>query len=225
VTAEELRRYLKDIEIANGLGNRFLFVCVRRQKLLPSGGNLDSELVADLAELTRDRLDSVRCVGRMRRTSEADALWKDLYQALNEHDDYGLVGSITARDAAHVLRLSVLYAAMDASSVIEGPHLQAAWTLWSYCERSARWIFQEQTGDDVADRLLDAVRAAHASGGAGLDGTQQFNLFSRHVSHARLAEARQSLETRGLVETVYQETGGRPKLVTFLRANKANKAN
>ena len=40
ITAEELRRYLDRTEAGNGFANRFLFVCVRRSKMLPEGGSL-----------------------------------------------------------------------------------------------------------------------------------------------------------------------------------------
>ena len=38
ITRDELRRYLDATERANGFGNRFLWVCVRRSKELPDGG-------------------------------------------------------------------------------------------------------------------------------------------------------------------------------------------
>jgi len=38
VTADELRRNLAETETSNGFGNRFLWCCVRRSKLLPEGG-------------------------------------------------------------------------------------------------------------------------------------------------------------------------------------------
>ena len=39
ITDTELRRYASAIEIANGLLNRFLLLCVRRVRLLPEGGD------------------------------------------------------------------------------------------------------------------------------------------------------------------------------------------
>ena len=41
ITKTELMRYLTATEMANGLGNRFFWVCVKRSKLLPFGGELD----------------------------------------------------------------------------------------------------------------------------------------------------------------------------------------
>jgi hypothetical protein len=49
ITAAELTRYLDRTEVANGLGNRFLWVCSRRSKVLPEGGGE----VAGRADLVR----------------------------------------------------------------------------------------------------------------------------------------------------------------------------
>ena len=49
----------------------------------------------------------------------------------------GLAGAVTARPEAQALRLSVVYAALDGSSTIKVPHLEAALAVWNYCEASA----------------------------------------------------------------------------------------
>jgi hypothetical protein len=43
ITVERLRRELTRTDAANGFGNRFLWICVRRSKLLPEGGDLAPE--------------------------------------------------------------------------------------------------------------------------------------------------------------------------------------
>jgi len=40
VTLDELRRHLDRTEIANGFANRFIWVCVKRSKILPEGGKI-----------------------------------------------------------------------------------------------------------------------------------------------------------------------------------------
>jgi len=120
-----------------------------------------------------------------------------------------------------VLRLSVAYAGLDGRNVIGVEHLRAAWGLWRYCEASAAYIFGDAIGDAVADRLLAALREAHP---AGLDGSQQYALFGRHVTRTQLDAARTLLEERGLAETMAEPTRGRPRLVTFAIANEANQA-
>ena len=51
ITSDELRRYLDRTEVANGLGNRFLWACVRRSKVLPEGGEMHK---VDVGPLVRE---------------------------------------------------------------------------------------------------------------------------------------------------------------------------
>ena len=62
VTKDELLKYLTDTEAGNGFANRFLWVAVRRSKLLPDGGRLHT---VDFAPLIR-RLTTLS-VSRVRR--------------------------------------------------------------------------------------------------------------------------------------------------------------
>src|SRR5205814_1462356 len=121
VTAEELRRSLRAVEIANGLANRFLFGLVRRSKRLPNGGTLDGDQLAPMAAAVGRALARGRALSRLRRSTEADQHWARLYDSFDDDVD-GVLGSLTARAEAHVLRLSVAYAALDGSSVITVEH-------------------------------------------------------------------------------------------------------
>jgi hypothetical protein len=218
VVREELRRYLVDSEVAGGFANRFAFALVRRARRLPSGGQLDDELVAHLGDRLRHALTQARRLGRLHRTPDADALWVTMYEALTA-DEYGLVGAVLARAEAQVLRLSVLFAALDGSRTIEVAHLGAAYELWRYCDASARLIWGDRIGDPIADRLYDALASSHE-----LDGAAQSAVFGRHVAADRLASARDSLVERGIADVVEEPTGGRPRVVLRL-ANEAKQAN
>ena len=48
---------------------------------------------------------------------------------------------------SQVLRLSVLYAAVDGVDAIRLPHLKADLGVWEYVEASALYIFGNATGD------------------------------------------------------------------------------
>ena len=148
------------------------------------------------------------------RTPEAVELWADLYGRMAEDGPPGIVDFITSRREAQTLRLSVAYAIADGAPHIDVPHLEAAWALWSYCDASAHYLFGDNLGDEIADRLLEAIRTA---GAEGLDGTQQSALFGRHVASARLDEARALLQRCHLAETTTEATGGRPRIRTVAR--------
>jgi hypothetical protein len=161
ITRDELRRLLTENESANGFGNRFLWAAVRRSKCLPEGGNIDSENLNDLVVRLHDAIECARNAGEVTRSEGARELWRIVYPELSKGKP-GLLGAITARAEAQVMRLSAIYALLDCSTKVEVEHHRAALALWNYCERSARWIFATFTGDTRADRILLALRLFRA---------------------------------------------------------------
>jgi hypothetical protein len=220
ITLEELRRRLVETETANGFANRILFGCVRRTRLLPSGGHPDPDEVAQLAHRLRAAVLTARTVGLVRRSDLAEKRWGEMYAEMADGPG-GLLGAVTSRAEAQTLRLSVAYALLAGSRTVDEAHLEAAYAVWRYCEASARHIFGDALGDDVADRLLEGIRSA---GRDGLDVSAQRDLFSRHVDTARLRLARAELVRRGLADERTEQTGGRPRLVLYPVAPKAFQA-
>ena len=163
ITRGELRRLLTETESANGFANRFLWLAVRRSKCLPEGGKIEDESVNDLVMSLRKAIEFAKATGEVTRSEAARELWAKVYPKLSEGKP-GLMGAITARAEAQVLRLSVIYALLDCSTTVCPEHLQAALALWSYCERSAHWIFVTATGDPNADKILAALRSAGDKG-------------------------------------------------------------
>jgi hypothetical protein len=215
ITRDELRRLLTETESANGFGNRFLWVAVRRSKCLPEGGNIASENLNDLVTRLRDAIEFARYAGEVTRSEDARTLWRAVYPSLSEGKP-GLLGAITARAEAQVLRLSGIYALLDCSTSIKPEHHHAALELWYYCERSARWIFSTSTGDPRADRILFALRMA---GDTGMTRKQILDdVFQRNVSGNVLAGALESLHRSGLAACRKETTGGKPRELWF--ANK-----
>jgi hypothetical protein len=206
VTADELKSKLAEVDVSNGFANRHLFSAVERSKLLPSGGNLTEETVYALGSEIRDVLSEARKVGVMERSSGAEVLWEELYRDMADDSPPGAVGKLISRDAAQVLRLSVVYALTDASATISERHLEAAWSTWQHCRRSVESIFGQQSGDPVADRLLMRLRTV---GEEGMSAAQQHQLFGRHVTADRLMAARNLLVDLGFAAIKQVSTRGR----------------
>jgi hypothetical protein len=206
ITKDELRRLLTETESANGFGNRFLWLAVRRSKCLPEGGNIDSEDLNDLVMRLDEAIEFGRYAGEVKRSEAARELWRIVYPSLSEGKP-GLLGAITARAEAQVMRLSAIYALLDSSITIEVDHHRAALALWNYCERSAEWIFATATGDSHADRILIALRAV---GRQGLTRTDiSHGIFQRHIREGALDSALRTLETTGKARLKKVPTGGR----------------
>ena len=207
ITRDELRAELCATDQANGFANRFLFACVKRSKVLPFGGDaLPDEVVADFTRRLAEAADKARFARQVTMTSVARDLWASVYPQLSEGFD-GLLGAVTARSEAHVLRLALGYALLNCRSEIDGTHLSAGLAAWDYCEQSARHIFGSALGDRVADEILRALRAA---GPDGLTRTQLSNLFQRHTGSERIQQALGTLEERRLAVMDTRSTGGRP---------------
>lgn len=211
VTKEELLRYLSDTEKANGFGNRFLWFCVRRSKPLPFGGKLNTVDFDSLTERLKNIVGFASTSEEIQWADETRPLWKYIYQTLSEGKT-GLLGSMIARAEAYVVRLSCIYALLDRSVVIKPEHLQAALAVWDYAEDSARYIFQDMTGSEVADEILTLL----ACSPDGLTKTDINNQFGRHKSSLELTEALNVLQGLGLIQNENIPTDGRSKELWFI---------
>jgi hypothetical protein len=154
VTPEELLSNLTATDCANEFANRFLILLVRRSKFLPEGGG-EVDLDAIVKRL-HAAVKAVKGRGRIDRDAAAKELWNEEYRRITQGRD-GLRGALCDRAEAHVLRLSLLYALLDSSSVIRPEHLQAALAVWDYCERSIEHVFGGASGDADRERILGAL--------------------------------------------------------------------
>ena len=206
ITGPELVRNLGATERVNGFGNRFLFFHVRRSKELPDPGRLPDDVLAQLVADLRDVATWAHALGvhTIRRDTAAAEAWDAIYSRLSAERP-GLLGSLTARAEAHVLRLSVLYAMLDRSAVIRPEHLAAAVAVWAHAEASARHIFGEGTGDPIADQIAQRLTVA-----AEMTRTQIRDIFSRNLSEDRLEAALRVLQAAGVATVEKRQTRGRP---------------
>ncbi len=208
ITRGELVRYLDSTEAGNGFANRFLFVCVRRSKCLPEGGNLNRENLGPLVRRLTEAVQFAQNTGELKKDERARTAWGAVYPSLSEGKP-GLLGSVTARAEAQVMRIACTYAALDLSNVIRVEHIRAALALWEYCERSARCIFGDALGDPLADELLKLIRNAPG----GVTRTQIRDFFGRHKSSHHIDRALTNLLEQKLIGGCKEETGGKPKSV------------
>ena len=91
ITRHELLRCMDATEAANGFGNRFLWVWVKRSKCLAHGGNLDLETLRPLLEEMKSARNFAWEVERVRFDSEASSHWEEIYPELSEVQP-GLLG-------------------------------------------------------------------------------------------------------------------------------------
>jgi hypothetical protein len=205
ITRDELRRELTATDAANGFANRFLFICARRSKALPDGGEVPADDLRSITRLVAAAVEHARSVGILARDEHARELWGHVYPRLSEGRP-GMLGAVTGRAEAQVMRLAVIYAVLDGRKTIRVEHVRAALSLWDYSERSAAYIFGEDLGDPVADEILAALQAASE----GLTRSEIRDLFKRHKTAARLDIALNALVEAGLAASGSRATAGRP---------------
>jgi uncharacterized protein DUF3987 len=213
ITVEELRARITRTDMANGFANRFLFVVVRRSKKLPFGGDLGPEEITKLGGRLQSAIGDAKSVGRVTMTPTARKEWAVVYESLSDGQP-GLLGAITARAEAQVVRLALLYALLDGQTQIEEPHLKAALAVWEYCEASVAYIFGDALGDPVADEIHRALQHA---GSKGMSRTAIRDLFGRNQPSERIGGAVQLLAAKGRAYSITTETGGRPTETWFAR--------
>jgi hypothetical protein len=208
ITRDELRRELSTTDAANGFGNRFIWLAVRRAHVLPFGGaELPAAELDDLVERLQEAIAFAARTSEMGMDDEAAAIWVEIYADLSAGKP-GLLGSMIARGEAHVRRLAVLYALFDLSAIVRRVHLLAALAIWKCAEASTRWIFGDMLGDPVADTIFDALH-----GRGEMTRTEISDLFSHHREQSRISSALNALLAAGLAAMDKRATAGRPQEV------------
>jgi len=89
---------------------------------------------------------------------------------------------------------------------IEVVHLEAAYAMWDFCDRSAAHLFGQSTGDRTADAILSALKAKPE----GLTRTEIFSVvFHRNKHSSDIARALELLAKFGMAVSRSVETEGR----------------
>jgi hypothetical protein len=218
ITLDELRQRLDKLSITDGFGNRFLYSCVDRSKLLSLGGNFDPTMVSELGMKTRMAVETAQTLERLTIAEEAKGLWKGIYAGIESVKlTSGLIDHLTARAAPQLIRLALLYALLDGSSQIAAPHITAAQALWQFCEASARYIFDNLSSDHVADTILRELEDIRPDGISRRDIIR--DLFGGNIRVFEISQALKKLQDTGKARCQKQRRSGggpgRPREMWF----------
>ncbi len=212
ITHPELKKKLADTDATNGFANRFLWVCARRSKELPLGGDFKIE---SCIGLTGRLCDAVMCAKTREKigfTPPAEELWVSIYGELGRSRP-GL-DSVVDRAPAHVRRLAMIYALLDEADTVDVAHLRAALAVWDYCLASAEFIFGGLSKN--ARDLYERLRLAYPR---ELDRTDLLNAYGRHTRAEDLTSALGELARCGLATSRKERTGGAPRELWRAQAN------
>jgi Protein of unknown function (DUF3987) len=207
ITRDELFARLKEVDVYNGLYNRFLWWCVRRSKTLPRGGESDIYKITSHLDDLRELVSWARGTGQLHRSEEAEEFWDKTYRELTRELS-GVYGAMTSRAEAQVLRFSMIYALADKSVEISVDHLKAALAVWNYARDSVRYLFSKELKDAKLIKAFHAIKKAGAKGISRRD--LIVDVFQRHISADELDRCLRLLEEGGYVVKELRKTAGRP---------------
>jgi len=213
ITKQELLKYLTNTEAGNGFANRFLWLCVKRSKVLPFDGGFHKENIEPFIKRLKESIEFTKEVDVITWSEESKPLWAAIYTQLSEGKQ-GLIGSLTARAEAYVTRLACVYALLDISDQIQPDHLRAAIALWDYNEDSIKYIFQNKIGDQLAEKILQLLE----NNPQGLSRSEISDLLNRNSSSDLITNALSLLES---LEIAYKENikpNGRAKEIWKIKS-------
>ncbi|MFZ0931364.1 MAG: hypothetical protein WAN11_22360 [Syntrophobacteraceae bacterium] len=204
ITSAELHKLLDETQVLNGFANRYLWICARRQKLVPIPEPMPERELRKIQCKLLQIFDAVKSIELVSFSAKARETWIEMYPRVAD-DHLGFVGCVINRAEAIVCRLSLIYALLDASKTIEVKHLESALAFWTYAKESAEYIFAGRETNPISQKILDACELAPVSL------TDIYGLFSNHVTKRQIGTAVQELIASGKVKVQDEETTGRPK--------------
>jgi len=217
-TLFELKKRLTENEQLNGFGNRFLWVCAKRNGIVPIPRQIDEHQKWKITSQIADRLSKARTAGVMAFTSDAEQLWVTEYPRLSMAHE-GLSGCMVNRAEAHVIRLSLIYALIAGHSSIEVDDLTAALSFWRYCYESALYVFGGSYADSAKNKIFSALQ--EADGNCMTKSDIRTAVFSGHISKERLSEVIEQMADAGIVSVESEPTGGAPRTIVKLSCAKS----
>jgi hypothetical protein len=145
-------------------------------------------------------------------TAEGREYWHYLYKALDDELDStsGIRKAIISRSHPTIMRLAIIYAALDRKSEIGKEHLESAKAFWDYSARSALWAFGDNSGNRDADDILKALRQR---GEDGMTSTEITRLVFGNRDTFKRDAALATLKQQGRI-VMLTEKGANNKPVT-----------
>lgn len=204
ITLHELSALLDDVQAFNGFGNRFLWVCARRQKKVPFPARMPE---AELSAIRHDLFNAVALAhgcGVVSLDARAREMWAAVYSDLSQ-DHPGLSGCIINRGEAQALRLALIYALLDGQAMIGEPHLRAGLAFWDYCKASALYVFGGRESNPVADKILVALKDGPKTT------TELHRVMGNNATKDKIKDALQSLMASGRILQTEEKTASKPR--------------
>lgn len=206
-TLNELNHLLDPTMLTNGFCNRFLWICADRSKILAMPRPMPESALLPLCRELWTRIGKAQKCDTLVFTKGANDYWINIYTQLSAEQE-GVLGDVTSRSEAQVLRLALLYALIDGQNVIDIDHLKAGLTLWQYAADSAAYIFGSVQMSPLESKILHALQVS------SLTRTELHSALGGHVKKDKLDPALATLRRSGsIIFTTEKDDAGQPKNV------------
>jgi len=166
VTPSELRELMHARELTNGFANRFIFFWAEGDKVVPfpkfTAKDVVDGLAARVAQVLRfagaDRYVDMD-VMRMEFSPEAASFYEQLYRGeLRDRSAGEHITGLLDRRAPVLLRLAMLFALTDQTSIVDVVHVNAAMSWVRYWVDSVKFIFQSAVDEAGAAEVTENAR-------------------------------------------------------------------
>ncbi len=204
ITPREFSQLLTDLDINNGLLNRFIFLFVEKSKDLPFGGKIPSEIIEAFVPRLLHVISFGRGVEEMGFTSKAAELWDQTYRLANLPQGNEDHAAITARNLPIIRRLACAYAIFDLKKDVDYPHLLAAIAIADYSSATCKVLLSKRK-DKAEQKILHALR----NSSEGISRTSLLKeVLKKNVPSEKLTEKLENLAKEGAIRKVsdYPET-------------------
>jgi Protein of unknown function (DUF3987) len=205
-TIAELTRYLNSTEIANGLGNRLIYIKAENDKILPDPPQLNVEIKQYIAKQISESIKLARQQTIIAFDYDAQNYWNDFYRSIN-HSDCSIVGTLTAREEPQVRRLAMIITLFNGKNLIDLDSLKFAIEIYKYTIQTLKEIYGDTTGDPLTDRIYDLLKASPD----GLSKSALSDLLSKNYPKHNLDNSVRLLLSQGRVVLEKHQTNGRPQ--------------
>ena len=214
ITRDENRRPLKETETGNGFANRFLSLPLKRSKVLPEGGNIESENLNDVVSRLHEAIEFARKAAEVTRNDEARALWRIVYRELSRES----LGCSARSPLAQKRKCCGSHPSTRCSIARPGYGRNITAPRWhsgNIATAPRSGFLGNATGNPHADKILIALRVAGSTGMTQTEINERVFLDQK-LSSYDLSAALRILNQSGQVKFTKESTGGAPRKRWFI---------
>lgn len=211
ITIAELTKFLNSTEIANGLGNRCIFIKGASDKKLPNPEPIDESLKKYLVDHLKIAAEKAQKIQKIDFDNESEKYWIQLYNNLSNNDS-SIVGTLTARQEAQIRRLAMIIALFNGKNVIDIDSLVFAEEIFEYSIKTLREIYGNSTGDTLTDKIIDLLKASQG----GISRSNLSEKLHKNYPKGSLDRSLNILKMQNLVRSESQQNpSGRPTEIFY----------